>query len=251
MSQLLTLLAPAGGAWNGDPETLSPTEHYNELTWTGTTPNEFWTDAKGLTRGWDLEAGSRTASTQNGLKTMVNTTGYWFTDGTPTLPFSSLTTTTDMTAFFVSKWGGNDNDTFQWTTGTGVGVFRQKASVAAGGWYIQIHDESAEDLIQSPAFAISSGQWDVWAVRFDNTTGAGVLDTFHFQNAKVNTTNASWTAMTFSGVAGGARLLVNNIATEPFNGTIAEIVVFDKLLTDEECQSINAFLTTKWGITAP
>ena len=249
-SFLLLYGDPSGGGFSGDPSELNPEEHYNETGWYGVAPNELRTDIVTGTPKWDTESGSRTPTTQNGLKVQETASGGWTSNTTPKSIASWLNTDVGITMFFVTRWDGGDNDTLHWWSGDVANeIFRQKSS--GGYMYNHIRDAAANNLIISEGFLLRSGAWDVWAIRYQNLANDGKLECFHFQTAATSATAATWTVVNLNGVAVGQKLTNNDANSEPWDGAIAEMILFREALTDDQIQSINAFLTTKWGITAP
>ena len=79
----------------------------------------------------------------------------------------------------------------------------------------------------------------------------GKLELFHFQTAPTSATAATWNVVNLDGTAVGQKFANNDTKLEPWDGAVAEMILYKEALSTEDIQAVNAFLTTKWGITAP
>jgi hypothetical protein len=124
-----------------------------------------------------------------------------------------------------------------------------RVKVAAdNAFYVQVQCTNLQDLIVSAGVESTSVGFHVWAIRIDNTSGAGVIDWFQEQEDPIQATNASWVPFGIGTQTNSNRLFTNNSITENWNGGICEMIIVHEQQTDDEVQRTNAFLQAKWGI---
>lgn len=117
----------------------------------------------------------------------------------------------------------------------------------AGAWKVGMAGVTAEQNAVTSA-NITATNWYYLSVRFDGT-GATDADRLQF---KVNGTNVP---LTYSGTVGTTTNSSNTKfevgcynGTEFFDGDISEVLVFDTLLIAPEVDSVETYLSSKWGI---
>lgn len=242
MSRFLLLYgSEAESAGPLDPATLSPVEHYKETGWSA---GPDWTDSIGSTAAFASHSGTITSTTQNSLTVYETASGRILSETTPKSIASWTDSETAITLYIVARWDGTIGQTVIYFGGNQINeLFRMKSNTG-DELYIQHQETGGEDLILNPAMTMTSG-WQIWAVRIANVTGAGVMDFFSKQGAAVNVANASWVA---TDMLGNNYLFNNNTSTEPWDGALAEVILFTDAHDDATIGRVNAFLADKWGI---
>lgn len=110
-------------------------------------------------------------------------------------------------------------------------------SVASGA--IDIRNQFVAILVASTA-VLSNSTWYQTNVTYDSTTGA-----YAFRIA--STPEGSGTTSTFT-VAPSISVGITPGASQWYSGSIAEIIVFDRVLSGGEITAIEAYLLAKWGV---
>lgn len=111
-------------------------------------------------------------------------------------------------------------------------------NITTGDLYL---GQSGTALIANSTTALSTGTWYQTNVTFNDTTGA-----YAFRIAQT-AAGSGTSAHTISGVSGSIGYIANS-SSDDFNGDVAVLIVYNRVLTNTEITNVESYLHTKWGV---
>lgn len=221
-----------------------PTDIGNCQLWLDASDTSTITEVAGSVSQWDDKSGNGNDVTQ-GTGSAQPTTGVTTQNGRNVLDFatddflsapSALYTLPNgnSTVFIVSK--GEATSQQRVISATESGSFRYGVEYTSGGNVLFQNNTSASGGVSS---AIEETQFNlISAYRSDTTQGISVNGAAFTTNTSANSEDGV-TALAIGANAGGSVEL---------NGSIAEIIIYDRFLSASEIANVQNYLSRKWGI---
>jgi len=232
-----------------------PSDIGNLQLWLDAADTSTITESSGLVSQWDDKSGqgndavqgtganqpTTNANTQNG-KNVIDFDGS--TDFMSIADSASISLTGDCTFFFT----GNLTD----TTGTARNFIAKDANAAYRLRVTETGDLSwilLNDGVSSEADTSSSAV--IFGASAILTTAVAIGGTISFRNNGTSIGTATTTKASIADTAGA--LLIGSIdgASENWLGNMSEILIYDRLLSASEIESVETYLLGKWGIVPP
>ena len=225
------------------------------VLWLDAADTDTITDTTGSVTQWDDKSpnqyhfaqgtGAEQPTTDSVTTAGKNVIDYDGTDDNVELASAALRTAlsinTDQSVFFVFKADS--------TSGTQVPLI--SANTAGDDWYVitLINNNLSTAFFNGATYTNGQGKSS-----FTDTTNYNVLTAIYDQAGASTAARLNGTAFTGAVSGNGAGNLQTTIgsragATSPFNGQIAEIIIYDSQLSDANRDKIEAYLGQKWGIT--
>ncbi len=229
-----------------DPATLSPTRWFDE----NERANNSWGDKLTTNTFGDGGAESWFLQEQNGL-------AWWESDGGGTPYFVSSTTLMPMGATFSIVFvlknrvaGNSNNGMYFFNSSSGYSSANLKFLRAATTLYpsLSINDGTNEAKVTGD-YAMNDNQWKIIVLTVSQATNNCVIKVYQNNGTNLSDTETSWTVVTLNGFYNGTGVGGGNGLEFASWFGMAEMILFDKILTLEEVNGVGAWLANKWAIT--
>jgi len=181
-----------------------------------------------------------TTNTQNGLPSI-------FYNGTQdkmsAISFTQLALLTGATMFIICKF--LDNSTQQTVTITNFNDFKFSISGSTAQYVIGMANGVGTDTISSV-----DKNFNLHTILFDSSLFGNSSRLKYYRNQILQTLNFGVTNVGSSTNASNNTLYVaqTQSATELFNGYIGEILIYSRILPNDEQQTVENYLRQKWGL---
>lgn len=207
-----------------------------------------WTDKSNFSHNANPHGGATTRPTfqTNELNSLSVVRFDGVNDGLSINPYSELVNAGAVTVFVVSKLTSSVSD--PQIFGTTDGKFSMNYDTINNVWRFNAPTGMA-GMFVGPATGANDNAWHIHTVAFDGSQGTNATK-FRYRRDKTAIT-LTFPSTVASTIGSSSQFDIGFNSAGPGNfmeGDIAELLVFDKALTNTEITNIENYLSTKWGL---